>query len=209
MLGEGLGAIITPPLTVWTMQALGWQWAFITRGSMGLVWVVLWQRWYHAPDAHPSIELAEQTLIRENRCGHQIQAGGSALLSHRVFWGVLIARGVSDSPLFLFLLLFWLPQYLIGVRGFDLVATALFAWLPWVAADLGALVGGYLSSSLVTRGKSLDRARLLHRLQRPGACPHFFWLVCHSDQGCCALYLTHGSVPCGSGGNGVGVFGAV
>ena len=133
MLGEDLGAIITPPLTVWTMQALGLQWAFITRGSMGLVWVVLWQRWYHAPDAHPSIELAEQTLILENRSGHQIQAGGSALLSHRVFWGILIARGVSDSPFCFFLFFIWLPQYLIDVRGFDLVAAALFAWLPCVA----------------------------------------------------------------------------
>ena len=133
MLGEGLGAIIAPPPTVWTMQALGWQWAFIIPCSMGLVWVVLWQRWYHPPEAHQSIEPAEQTLILENRSGHQIQAGGSALPSHRVFWGILIARGVSDSPFYLFLFFIWLPQYLIDVRGFDLVAVALFAWLPWVA----------------------------------------------------------------------------
>jgi ACS family hexuronate transporter-like MFS transporter len=46
MLGAGLGAIITPPLTVWTMQTLGWQWAFIVPGSLGLIWVFLWQRWY-------------------------------------------------------------------------------------------------------------------------------------------------------------------
>ena len=54
---------------------------------------------------------------------------------------------------------FWLPQYLIDVRGFDLSAIALFAWLPRVAADLGALVGGMMSSSLVTQGHSIDRAR--------------------------------------------------
>ena len=45
MLGVGLGAIITPPLTLWTMQSLGWQWAFIIPGSLALVWVILWQRW--------------------------------------------------------------------------------------------------------------------------------------------------------------------
>jgi len=156
-LGAGLGAIITPPLTVWTMQSLGWQWAFIIPGSMGLVWVVLWQRWYHPPEAHPSIEPAEQALILENRSGQQSQAGWRALLSHRAFWGILIARVVSDFPFYFFL--FWLPQYLIDVRGFDLRAIALFAWLPWVAADLGALVGGSLSSSLVTKGQSINRAR--------------------------------------------------
>lgn len=157
MLGAGLGAIITPPLTVWTMQSLGWQWAFIIPGSMGLVWVMLWQRWYHPPEAHPSLEPAEQALILENRSGQQSQAGWRALLSHRAFWGILIARVVSDFPFYFFL--FWLPQYLIDVRGFDLRAIALFAWLPWVAADLGALVGGSLSSSLVTKGQSINRAR--------------------------------------------------
>ena len=94
---------------------------------MGLVWVVPLQRWYHPPEAHPSIEPAEQALILENRSGQQSQAGGSALLSHREFWGVLIARVVSDFPYYFFL--FWLPQYLIDVRGFDLRAIALFTWL--------------------------------------------------------------------------------
>ena len=74
----------------------------------------------------------------------------------RELWGILIALGVSDFPFYFFL--FWLPQYLIDVRGFDLLAIALFAWLPSVAAEPGALVGGFLSSSLVTRGESLDRA---------------------------------------------------
>tara|TARA_Y100000589_G_scaffold37744_1_gene31552 strand:+ start:1369 stop:2604 length:1236 start_codon:yes stop_codon:yes gene_type:complete len=157
MLGAGLGAIITPPLTVWTMQSLGWQWAFIIPGSLGLVWVILWQRWYHAPETHPAIDPAEQALILENRSGQQSEAGWTSLLSHREFWGILIARVVSDFPFYFFL--FWLPQYLIDIRGFDLRAIALFAWLPWVAADLGALVGGMMSSSLVTRGHSIDRAR--------------------------------------------------
>ncbi len=157
MLGAGLGAIITPPLTVWAMQSLGWQWAFIVPGSLGLVWVILWQRWYYAPEIHPAIELAEQALILENRSGQQSEAGWTSLLLHREFWGILIARAVSDFPFYFFL--FWLPQYLIDVRGFDLRAIALFAWLPWVAADLGALVGGMMSSSLVTRGHSIDGAR--------------------------------------------------
>ena len=157
MLGAGLGAIITPPLTVWTMQTLGWQWAFIIPGSLGLLWVLLWQRWYHLPETHPSIDTAEKNLIMENRSSQQSQGDWTELLRYREFWGILVARVVSDFPFYFFL--FWLPQYLIDVRGFDLRAIALFAWLPWVAADLGALVGGSLSSSMVTRGYSINRAR--------------------------------------------------
>ncbi|MDA9219623.1 MFS transporter [Luminiphilus sp.] len=157
MLGAGLGAIITPPLTVWTLQTLGWQWAFIIPGSLGLVWVFLWQRWYHLPETHPTIEPTEKALILEQRSNQQSQGSWTALLSYREFWGILIARVVSDFPFYFFL--FWLPQYLIDVRGFDLRAIAMFAWLPWVAADLGALTGGSLSSALVTRGYTINRAR--------------------------------------------------
>ena len=157
MLGAGLGAIITPPLTVWTLQTLGWQWAFIIPGSLGLVWVFLWQRWYHLPETHPTIEPTEKALILEQRSDQQSQGSWTALLSYREFWGILIARVVSDFPFYFFL--FWLPQYLIDVRGFDLRAIAMFAWLPWVAADLGALTGGSLSSALVTRGHTINCAR--------------------------------------------------
>ena len=157
MLGAGLGAIITPPLTVWTMQTLGWQWAFIIPGSLGLIWVFLWQRWYHLPETHPTIEPTEKALILEQRSNQQSQGSWTALLSYREFWGILIARVVSDFPFYFFL--FWLPQYLIDVRDFDLRAIAMFAWLPWVAADLGALTGGSLSSALVTRGYTINRAR--------------------------------------------------
>jgi len=157
MLGAGLGAIITPPLTVWTMQTLGWQWAFIVPGSLGLIWVFLWQRWYHLPETHPTIEPTEKALILEQRSNQQSQGSWMVLLNYREFWGILIARVVSDFPFYFFL--FWLPQYLIDVRGFDLRAIAMFAWLPWVAADLGALTGGSLSSALVTWGHTINRAR--------------------------------------------------
>lgn len=74
MLGAGLGSIITPPLTVWTIKSLGWQWAFIIPGSLGLAWVILWQRWYHPPETHPAIEPAERALIPENRPGQHSEA---------------------------------------------------------------------------------------------------------------------------------------
>jgi ACS family hexuronate transporter-like MFS transporter len=157
MLGAGLGAIITPPLTVWIMQTLSWQWAFIIPGSLGLVWAVLWRRWYHLPESHPTLDEAERTLILAQRSEQQSGVGWTQLLGYRQFWGILVARIVSDFPFYFFL--FWLPQYLIDVRGFDLRAIALFAWLPWVFADLGALSGGSLSSALVRRGHSINSAR--------------------------------------------------
>ena len=157
MLGAGLGAIITPPLTVWIMTTLGWRWAFIIPGALGLFWVLLWQRWFHQPEDHPTISAGERDMIVTERSEQITTESWVSLLRHKEFWGLMISRLVSDFPFYFFL--FWLPQYLIDARGFDLRGIAMFVWLPWVAADLGALAGGAMSSWLVARGRTINYAR--------------------------------------------------
>lgn len=157
MLGAGLGAIVTPPLTVWIMETLGWRWAFIIPGALGLVWVILWRRWFWQPEEHPKISESERSMILAERSEQISKESWVSLLRHKEFWGLMAARVVSDFPFYFFL--FWLPQYLIDARGFNLYQIAMFAWLPWVAADLGAIVGGSASSWLVSHGKSIDFAR--------------------------------------------------
>ncbi len=157
MLGAGLGAIITPPATVLIMESLGWRWAFVIPGTLGILWVLLWYRWFHLPEMHPTIDAAERSLILTERAMQTTESGWTTVLARREFWGLIVSRAISDFPFYFFL--FWLPQYLIDARGFDLRGIAMFAWLPWVAADLGALAGGYLSSWLVQRGRTIDFAR--------------------------------------------------
>lgn len=157
LLGAGLGAIITPPATVLAIETIGWKWAFIIPGVLGLIWVWLWQRWYWLPEDHPGISASERALILEERSPQVSKESWVSLLRYKEFWGLMASRFVSDFPFYFFL--FWLPQYLMDERGFNLRDIALFAWLPWVAADLGALTGGYLSSWLIRRGYSVDAAR--------------------------------------------------
>jgi len=157
MLGAGLGAIVTPPLAVFILETLSWEWAFLIPGGLGLVWAWLWHRWYNLPEQHPAISADEKALILEGRSKQVAKGSWYSLLGYREFWGLLAARFVSDFPFYFFL--FWLPQYLVDARGFDLRAIALFAWLPWVAADAGALTGGWLSSTLVERSRTIDFAR--------------------------------------------------
>jgi ACS family hexuronate transporter-like MFS transporter len=53
----------------------------------------------------------------------------------------------------------WLPLYLYNARGFDLKKIGMFAWLPFLTADAGSLLGGWLSGHLISRGWTTDRAR--------------------------------------------------
>jgi ACS family hexuronate transporter-like MFS transporter len=69
----------------------------------------------------------------------------------------MLARALTD-PVWLFYLM-WLPDYFNRARGFDLRAIALFAWIPFLAADAGSLVGGGISSWFIGRGWPTLRAR--------------------------------------------------
>ena len=69
----------------------------------------------------------------------------------------MLARLLTDPVWWLYLT--WLPLYLSKVRGFSLKDIALFAWVPYVAADAGSLLGGWTSGYLISRGWTVNRAR--------------------------------------------------
>lgn len=79
------------------------------------------------------------------------------LLRYRQVWAIAAARFLVDPIWWLYL--FWLPLYLIESRGFNLAQVALFAWVPYVAADAGSLIGGWASGFLISRGWTVGRAR--------------------------------------------------
>jgi ACS family hexuronate transporter-like MFS transporter len=78
-------------------------------------------------------------------------------LRYRETWGLILARFTGDCAFYFFA--FWLPNYLHSERGFDILQIAWVAALPFIAADLGALFGGWLGGRMIARGVELDRAR--------------------------------------------------
>jgi len=69
----------------------------------------------------------------------------------------VLARFITDPTWWLYIT--WLPKYLNDARGFSLAKIGMFAWIPYLAADVGSLSGGWLSGHLIARGWSVDRAR--------------------------------------------------
>jgi ACS family hexuronate transporter-like MFS transporter len=70
---------------------------------------------------------------------------------------LVFAKFMSDSAWYFYL--FWLPKYLYDVRGFDVKHVSYYAWIPYAASGIGSFLGGWLSSSLLRRGRSLDFSR--------------------------------------------------
>jgi len=161
--GIGLGAIIAPPLLVWLIVSFGWQWAFIVPGAAGFIWLAAWNALYDSPEKHTGITESERELILAGRdsSSEAVRAvswtGFIRFLEYREVWGLMLSRLVSDGAFYFFVA--WLPLYLTQERGFDLQALAFSVFIPFVAADLGSLFGGWLGTRLIRAGWSVDRAR--------------------------------------------------
>lgn len=160
-IGASLGSMLAPPIVAWATLAYDWRAAFVITGLMGLVWVGLWLWFYDNPDRHRRLSPQERELISRGQESHLAGAGSKPsipkLLARRDFWGIAIPRLLADPTWGT--LAFWVPLYLSTTRGFDLKQIALFAWLPFVAADLGCLFGPAVVLWLQRRGVSLINAR--------------------------------------------------
>ena len=163
--GAGLGAIMAPPLIGGLILAFGWRAAFVATGTIGLLWLIPWLALSHKPENHPRITPEELAYIKAGQeeqqlCEESSSKGAASwreIFSRRELWAIMAARFLAD-PVWLFFA-FWIPKYFKAERGFDLKEIAMFTWMPFLAADIGSVVGGWLSSNLVKRGYSTLTAR--------------------------------------------------
>jgi MFS transporter, ACS family, hexuronate transporter len=160
-IGASVGSMLAPPLVAWAILTYNWQSAFLITGALGLVWVALWLALYHSPERHPALSDTERKYIAD---GQEQHLRGDAkrpsvgkILRQRNFWGIALPRFLADPTWGT--LTFWLPLYLSTVRNMDLKQIALFAWLPFLAADFGCMFGGLISMTLQKHGVSLINAR--------------------------------------------------
>jgi ACS family hexuronate transporter-like MFS transporter len=161
-IGASFGSMLAPPLVVWAILAYNWQMAFVITGALGLVWVAIWLFFYRSPNEHPALSDNEREYIAAGQESFLKDDGTRPsiwrTLGKRNFWGIAVPRFLADPTWGT--LQFWLPLYLTNVRHFDLKQIALFAWMPFLAADLGCLFGPTLTAALQKyTGLSLINAR--------------------------------------------------
>lgn len=148
--GTSLGALIAPPIVVAVSLWADWRMAFVVTGAIGLLWAAAWYAFYRSPGDHPAIGPDEQAMIAADRPATPPgRATAREILGTARFWTIAIPRFLAEPAWQTFS--FWIPLYLATERGMDLKQIALFAWLPFLAADLGGVLGGYLSPFLMRR----------------------------------------------------------
>lgn len=144
--GSAIGAILAPPLVAWVVLKFGWRAAFLLVGFSGFIWSVFWLKIYKSPE-RPAMESSRRGLSLRQ------------LLHTRFVWTFTAAKSLLDPVWYFYI--FWFPAYLKQSRHFDLVSIGKYAWIPFLVAGMGNLLGGWVASALIRKGMDLSLARKL------------------------------------------------
>ena len=155
--GSNVGVVVAALMVPWIALTLGWRWAFVVTGSLDLLWLALWLAVYRDPAQHRRVSPAELAYIRSDPAEAPVSWPYFGLLAHRQTWAFVVGKAMTD-PVWLFYL-FWMPKFLDARWNVHLSGLALPLIAIYVAADVGSVSGGWLSSALIKRGWTVNRGR--------------------------------------------------
>jgi ACS family hexuronate transporter-like MFS transporter len=157
--GSNIGAVIAPLTVPLVVLKFGWHAAFVFTGLMSLSFVLLWSLVYREPEQHKRVSAKELAYIRSDTdpAAAVQKISYWRMLSKRASWAFLLGKFMTD-PVWWFYL-FWLPGFLNLKYHVDLVHLGPPLVAIYLAADIGSIGGGWLSSFLLKRGWPLGKAR--------------------------------------------------
>ena len=160
--GTNVGAILTPLVVPWIVIHWGWRAAFVGIGALGFVWLVFWWTMYRKPEEHSRVSAAELNFIRSDPVEAIGRVKWISLLGVRQTWAFILGKFLID-PVWWFYL-FWIPDFLQTKHGIDLKGLGTPIMVIYLISDLGSVGGGWISSSLIKRGRSVNAGRKIAML---------------------------------------------
>jgi len=160
--GTSAGAMATPLLVPWITLSWGWRWAFVSTGVLGVVWLALWLTLYRKPEEESRVSQEELAYIRSDGQETAPALRWSQLLPLRQTWAFVVGKFMLD-PVWWFYL-FWVPDFLQRRHGLELAKIGLPLVTVYLISDVGSIGGGWISSTLMHRGMTVNLARKLAML---------------------------------------------
>jgi ACS family hexuronate transporter-like MFS transporter len=155
--GANVGAIITPLIVPALTLAYGWRAAFVITGAASMIWLVAWLAIYRRPSESKRLSDAERAYIESDPADPVAKVPWLRLLRCKETWAFAIGKFLTDPIWWMFL--FWTPDFLVKRHGLDLKTFGPPLVVIYVISDLGSIAGGWLSSRLIHRGRSINAAR--------------------------------------------------
>lgn len=146
------------------MLHFGWRWSFAATGFASLFYFLLFYVLYRNPSEDKWLTAAERAFIQQGGAQPEDQARAAKgaplgyLLRQAKVWGLTI--GFASYNYTFYLLLMWMPTYLISVHHNDLLHSTMYTSVPWfVATFADILMGGWLVDRLIMRGRDASLVR--------------------------------------------------
>lgn len=154
--GLTLGTAASAPLLVWMMAEVGWRQSFVLLGPIGFIGAFLW--WWYVrdnPAEHGAVNEEEAAMIIADRpLAAALEAGDARPGWQRVLEdrNVLLLTLSYFSMNYIFYMMFnWVFYYMVEVRGLESQQAGYFTSIQWIAAAVGATLGGFLCDFLSRR----------------------------------------------------------
>ena len=155
--GTNIGAIVTPLVVPALVLAFDWKVAFVVTGIAGLLWLPIWLIVYRRPREQKALSPAELAWIEQDAPDPVEKVGWLKLLTIKETWAYALGKFLIDPIWWMFL--FWLPDFLSKKHGLDLKTFGIPLVCIYLLSDVGSIGGGWMSSTLMKRGMSLNAAR--------------------------------------------------
>jgi MFS transporter, ACS family, hexuronate transporter len=156
--GSNIGAITAPIIVSAITLTYGWQWAFIITGALGFIWMVFWLIFYKLPGVHRGVSRAEYLhILSDNESDNGKPLKWKEIFNRRENIAICLSRFVTDWVWWFYL--FWTPDFLTSKFGVNIKLMILPLIIIYTVSGTGGIFGGWLSSHLIKRGKSIDYAR--------------------------------------------------
>jgi sugar phosphate permease len=160
-LATGIGI----PIVSVVLFYYGWRMTFVVTAILSFLFFVAFYAFYRNPSEDRRLTHAEREYIKEGGAQPEglttagnVGAALGYLLRQRKVWGLTI--GFAAYGYSFYLLLTWLPGYLVKTYHMDIIKSGGYAMVPWIVAAIADLiVGGWLVDYLIKRGYEPTRVR--------------------------------------------------
>jgi len=155
--GANAGAMLVPAVVPFLADTFGWRGAFIATGALGFVWLAFWLAVYGKPETHRMVSPDELALIQSDPAEKIESVPWGPLFPLKETWAFAFGKMLTD-PIWWFYI-FWLPRYVQETFHLTLGKSSAPILAVYAASTVGSVGGGWLSSVMLKRGKSVNVAR--------------------------------------------------
>ena len=142
--GTRAGLAVGTPIVAWLVLRHGWKNAYFVIGFVSLVWLIPWLLAYPARKRLPPTVARSTLRTAIRRFDRNLLALCGGQICYGYYWYLLVT---------------WLPDYLVESRHMPLGRAAAFAVVPYLTFTIAEPLGGWLADLLIRSGWSHSRAR--------------------------------------------------